>query len=257
MKSMTAYAQVNKNIDGWAIHIVMRSNNFKYLDISVHNLPNEKILLEEKIKSQIQKRVSRGKLEVYVFLKAPSTGGIHVEEKIIEEYLVKLKKVAKKYNLKEDFGLSNILNLPKVIRCEEKNLKEEVILDVLKETLDRFCDFKEKEGRVVQKEMKLNVDKLKQNIKSIKDNKPPVSPEMKDDIDEEISLMSFYANKLEKEIMSKKADRKGKSIDFLLQEILRELNTSASKVNDKLLGALILESKNYLERIREQSYNVE
>ena len=85
---------------------------------------------------------------------------------------------------------------------------------------------------------------------------PAAEENNKEDIDEEISLLTFYAKKLEKEISSKQ-DSKGKAIDFLTQEILRELNAASSKTKKPVLASLIVESKSYLERIREQAQNIE
>jgi len=69
MKSMTAYASVYKRKNSQTVQVTLRSSNFKYLDISIHDLPAQNIILEERIKRDIKKKITRGKIEVYVSVK--------------------------------------------------------------------------------------------------------------------------------------------------------------------------------------------
>ncbi len=115
MKSMTAYASAQKSRGSHTIQIILRSLNFKYLDICIHNLPPEDILLEEKIKREIKKKVCRGKVEVFIFSTKPQTKKIYVDEMVIAKYITRAKALGKKYNLKQDINISDILNLPQAI----------------------------------------------------------------------------------------------------------------------------------------------
>ncbi|UCG34599.1 MAG: DUF1732 domain-containing protein [Candidatus Omnitrophota bacterium] len=261
MKSMTAYASIYKRKDAQAIQLVLRSLNFKYLDISIHNLGAENVLLEEKIKREVKKRIPRGKIEVHVFLKRPAQGQIHIEEKVLDKYVSQLKRLSKKYNLTSQMNLAQVLQLPHVVWGEEeKGGYETIVLAALKDGLNRLEEFKKKEGKVIKNEMLKNLKRLKGNIGQVKKHKPPpqkTENNNKEDIDEEVSLISFYINKLESKISSSKAEPKGKAMDFLTQEILRELNSASSKTKRKIVSSLIVESKTYLERIREQAQNIE
>lgn len=259
MRSMTAYANVYKKANSHSLQLVIRSLNFKYLDINIHYLPPENILLEEKIKKEVRKVINRGKIELYVFLKGHQQRKIHIEERAISDYISQMKKLAKKYNLNPDLNISSFLNLPQVIWWEDSSVGDSLILSSVKEGLDKLMEFKDKEGRVIQKEILKNLKKLQENVKNISENKPGIGQEEnnKEDIDEEISLMGFYLNKLEKKVNADDKETKGKSIDFLTQEILRELNASSSKTRNRIAASLIVESKNYLERIREQAQNIE
>jgi uncharacterized protein (TIGR00255 family) len=260
MNSMTAYANVYKEKKDQTLQIIMRALNFKYLDIVIHNLPQEKLLLEEKIKKEIKKKIYRGKVEVYIFMKRPAERKIHIEEKTVANYVSQIRKLAKKYNLKADLNIGDILNLPQVIFSEDKRQGEDnLILPAVKESVEKLYAFRKKEGRIIKHEMLKNLKKLEANVNEMKKYKPSVSKETngKEDIDEEISLSAFYINKLKNKIKSKSMMPKGKSIDFFTQEILRELNASSSKTKRKNLALLIVEAKNYLERVREQAQNIE
>jgi uncharacterized protein YicC (UPF0701 family) len=257
---MTGYAYVFKKSKDHSAEVIVRSFNFKYLEVSVRNLPQDRILLEERIKKEVKGRISRGKIEIYIFLKGPAEGDIYVNERVLAMYIRQLKNLSKKYNLKTDLQLNKLFTLPHVIGWEEKGSREEnIIVPAVREAVNKLLVFKQKEGAIIKKEMLANLKRLKQNAQNIQKNKPHIlsNDAEKTDIDEEISLMTFYINKLEKEVNAVGSAPQGKSMDFLMQEILRELNTASSKTNNATLGSLIVESKNYLERIREQAQNIE
>ncbi len=260
MKSMTAYARAKKGKGTHSVQVTLRSLNYKYAEVSVYNLPAENILLEEAIKREIKKKVSRGKVEAFIFLSNLQSKKIIIDEKVVSEYIAQIKKVARKNKVKAQIGLSSILSLPQTICCEQKIKGDQsLILPAVKEALAKLVEFRKKEGKVIEKEMLSNLGKIRKNIIKIKKYKPKASKmeNGKEDIDEELSLMSFYISKLEAKIKNNKNEPKGKSIDFLTQEILRELNAASSKTKKKRAALLIVEAKNYLERVREQTQNVE
>ncbi|MBD3264477.1 MAG: DUF1732 domain-containing protein [Candidatus Omnitrophica bacterium] len=156
--------------------------------------------------------------------------------------------------------MSQILALPQVICLEQKtNFEQSLVQSVLKDALDKLVKFKEKEGKVIKKEVVLNLKRLGSNVEKIKKYKPRVSKNEngKEDIDEELSLTSFYVKKLREKINNTREISKGKPVDFLTQEILRELNAASSKTHHKKAALLIVEAKTYLDRIREQAQNIE
>ena len=147
-----------------------------------------------------------------------------------------------------------------MINWEEKDENDNnEILAAVEEGINQLVAFKKKEGKIVKSEMLKNLKNISSNVKIIRQHKPSGTKEsdIKEDIDEELSLMSFYVTKLEKKVSADSSEFKGKEVDFLTQEILRELNASSSKTKDKTSGALIVECKNYLDRIREQAQNIE
>jgi len=260
MRSMTAYASAQRSKGTQTVQVILRSLNFKYLDVCIHNLPVEDILLEEKVKREIKKRIHRGKIEVFIFSAKPQTKKIYFDEGVVSRYIAQVKALGKKHNLKADINISDILSLPQAISWGHRGKSDEgLMLSVMNEALSRFLKFKEKEGRAIKKEIKDNLSKLKSNVEKIKKQKPKASKSEngKEDIDEELSLTLFYISKLESKINSKKLVPQGRPVDFLTQEILRELNAASSKTKKKNLALLIIEGKNYLERIKEQAQNIE
>ncbi|MFH1772572.1 MAG: DUF1732 domain-containing protein [Candidatus Omnitrophota bacterium] len=260
MKSMTAYAYVTKKSNSQLLNLILRSTNFKYLDISIHNLPTEHIFLEEKIKKQIKKLINRGKIEVFIFFRKQNARTVKIDENSLGNYIRQTRKLAKKFNLTYNLDIGQFLSLPNVVQYEEKHTGEtDIILSAVKEGLQSLLRFKKNEGKAIAREMLKNLKSLKKNGEHIMNKSPHAnnSENNKEAIEEETALISFYSIMLEKKIHSNDSEPKGKSIDFLTQELLRELNAASSKTKDKTLATLIVESKNYLERIREQAQNVE
>jgi len=260
MRSMTGYAYVCKRAGAQSVQVMLRSVNYKYLDIAVRNLHRDNIVLEEEIKREIQKKIYRGKIEVHIFLKGPMEGEAYIDEKLLASYASAARRLAKKYQINDNLGLSDLLGLPHVVCWEEKSGADaKVILPAVKEAAARLLEFRKREGKIIRKEILANLSKLKQNAEKICRDKPGAEKDQssREDIDEEASLIAFYVGKLEKTVAVDDEEPKGKSLDFLVQEILRELNAASSKTKRKALGSLIVESKNYLERIREQVQNVE
>jgi len=257
MRAMTAYSTVVKKQGNKIVQVVLRSLNFKYLDIFIHNLPNEDIFVEDKIKKEINKKLSRGRIEVYLFfsqkIKVPE-----INEEIIKQYIQKIKVLSKKYKIKNDLDMSDIINLPGVFSSGTEKADEKMIMAALKEATDKLIVFKENEGKAIAVEIKKNIKEINESVLRIKHVMPKNFPENdKEDIAEEISLLIFYGDKMLKVITDKQETTKGKKIDFLTQEILRELNAASSKTRNSKIAELIVESKSCIERIREQAQNIE
>jgi len=260
MRSMTAYAAARCQKNGQNVQVVVRSLNFKYLDTIIHNLPAEDIPFEEKIKKEVKSFVGRGRVEIFIFLNLNQAPNIQINEQAVKKYIGELKKMGKKYNLKGDIKINEIFNLPQVIFWDKKSKNSWTLIQTaLKKALKNLLDFKAKEGKAIQKEIEYNLGKLKKNAEEIKRLKPQATrgDNGKEDIDEEVSLTVFYLGKMETKVKSSKDKLKGKALDFLTQEISRELNAASSKTKNKKTSFLIVESKNYLERIREQAQNIE
>jgi len=228
--------------------------------VAIHNLPIENILMEEAIKKEIKKRISRGKIEVFVLAAKPRVKKVSIDADVVAGYISQIKSLAGKYNLEPRINLTEVLNLPQAVVWEEKEKTgAPLVMPALKEAIDKLMEFKRKEGEAIRKEIMANLGKLKNNMEEIKRQKPNAAnmENGKEDIDEEISLAMFYIGKMDAAVNSKKGKPIGKTFDFLTQEILRELNAASSKTKKKTPAFLIVEAKNYLERIKEQAQNIE
>jgi len=260
MKGMTSYSQAAKKGAGFNLETTIRANNAKYLEIIIHQLPAEKVFLEEKIKKEIKKKIKRGRIEVYFFLKVQPKQKLVIDDGLINQYHKQVKRISKRLKVGDNVSPDKLLLMPGAIRIDEDaKVDNNAIVSVFVTALNKLILFKKKEGIAISKEMSKNMKLIKSNIVKIRENKKIKNPgdEFNKDIAEEISLILFYTSKLKKIIADKKEEFKGKAIDFLTQEILRELNAAASKTKSKTISWQVLEAKSFLERIREQAQNVE
>ncbi|MCF7873499.1 MAG: DUF1732 domain-containing protein [Candidatus Omnitrophica bacterium] len=260
MRSMTAYSEAQEKTKNTKTKIILRSLNYKYLDISVYNLPQQLLVLEEKIKEQIKRSITRGKVEVYFYQSSKSKERFSINKEKFSNYVKQIKSLAKQFDLEKKLSPLEILNLPGVVSGGKKgNISKTQLSSAVKKSLNKLISFKKEKGKVIEKEIAKNLSLLESNITKIGKTKrrPSKETDGKEDIDEELSLIGFYSQKVKKIIAKKKQIRKGKAIDFLTQEILRELNAASSKTRQKKIATLIVEAKNYLGRIREQAQNIE
>jgi len=132
MRSMTAYANIYKRKKAQTIQVTLRSANFKYLDISIHDFPAQNILLEEQIKEEIKKKITRGKIEVYVYLKGHIESDVFIDEFNLAKYIQEAKKLSKKYKLSGDLNISDFFSLPQVVSWSEKKMEENLIFSATK-----------------------------------------------------------------------------------------------------------------------------
>jgi len=260
MRGMTSYAQAQRKGRGFNLEIVLRSTNSKYLEIFTHQLPLEKIYLEEAIKKEIQKKVHRGRIEIYFFSHGHLPQRVVIDKNVLSQYNRHARQIAKQFNVSKEVLLRNFLMLPGIIRLEEKeNINDEMILSAAREGLKKLTAFREKEGARIKKEIVKNINIIEKSAKKIKSKTVSLEPEQNGfkDIAEETALILFYINKLKKVVFSKTNVPQGKAIDFLAQELLRELNTASSKIKTKIMSGWLLEAKNALGRIKEQAQNIE
>lgn len=260
MRTMTAYAYIRRVKKEHSLEIIVKSFNSKYLDIAIYHLPPEKVILEKKIRELIEKSFSRGRIEVYIFLKSSSILQPVLNQRVLKSYYLQIKEIAHKLGLRHSENISDLLNLPGVVSLERKEKKEDKwVITGVKEAVEKIKLFRQRQGKVVKKEILKCLKKMENIVRKIKKAKIEIKEKeiTKEDIQEEVTLLSFYLKRLRKLLSLKKEAPLGKRIEFITQEILRELNASLSKVKRAKLASFIIEAKNYTERIRQQAQNIE
>jgi len=259
MRTMTAYAYVRKVKKNDRLEIVAKSFNSKYLDIAIYHLPPEKVILERKIRELIEKNFVRGRIEMYVFIKSEGALQPAINEKVLKSYYYQINRVVNQLGLKYSVDIVELLNLPGVVSLKKEVDKDDWIIAGVKEVIKKIKSFRQKQGRAVEKKILRYLKKMENIVERIKKVKIEIKEKeiSKEDIEEEVTLFSFYLKKLKKLLSLKKEVSIGKEVDFIIQEILRELNASLSKVKKKRLVSFIIEAKNYAERIRQQAQNIE
>lgn len=292
MRSMTGYSKLAYQDDKYALNMELKSVNNKNLNLKI-KLPYNLNFLEGAIRTEIASKVSRGSLDLKIeFNDLRDLGKLFDYDKEQSKgYMKVLLEMEQDFNEKFSNKMDILVRNLNVIKKNDFEIDEDeynkFILDKIKELLIPFIKTREEEGERLRNYFFERIEILEANIDEIKKYKDQVvdiyrskllerlekikgNIEFKEedilkeillftdksDISEEISRLDSHMEQLKKELSSKGV-AVGKKIDFILQEIYRELNTTGVKSNLYEISKLIVECKNELEKIREQSMNIE
>ena len=292
IKSMTGFGRGESSDGIHSFTVEIKTLNHRYNDIVI-KMPKHIGYLEERVKKIIKKYIIRGRVEVYINLEYinETNVDINVDIPLAKSYKSALERVAEELNIEEKVTLDNIVSIPEIIKIQRKEEDEEVIWNCLKpaveDAVDYIMNLRIKEGEELKKDVLLKINNFKEIIKSIERKAPFIVNEYKEGLRKRVSellgdefnldeekLMNevvFFADKsnINEEIVRLYShinqfesslelnESVGRKLDFLIQEMNREINTIGSKVNDIEVNSCVVEAKSELEKIREQVQNFE
>lgn len=291
IKSMTGFGRAVAETDGYVITVEIKSVNHRYFEFS-SRIPRQYGFLDDKLKSYINSRVSRGKVECYVSIDALNTEAaqVVVNNTLASAYVSALKELSKNYDLKEDFGASTVARFQDVLVVKKADEDEEKIWSYVKSVtdtaLDKFISMRTVEGAKMKNDISSRADYILSCVEYIEKRSPETVKEYNDKLVErvhdligDVSLdegrviqeVAIYADKvavaeetvrLRSHLDQLKAfinadEPVGRKMDFLVQEINRETNTIGSKANDVDIARKVVDIKAEVEKIREQIQNIE
>ena len=291
IKSMTGFGRYREIENEREIFAEIKSINGRYLDIYV-KIPKIYGFLEDKIRQEAAKFISRGKIEIYVSI--DNIGGenikITLNKTYLENYMDILRRVRDSYNLPDDITTMRVAQNRDIYNIEKLEEDEEALWQSVKSVLMRaFGEFNEMritEGEKLLEDMSARIKKCDEIADEItilseqcKENyydafKKRLSEMTKDIISDEnriITEAAIYADKISvtEELVRLKSHFSqfykisaenapvGRKLDFLIQEINREINTIGSKAGDLPISKMVVELKAELEKVREQVQNIE
>lgn len=291
LKSMTGFGRAQKEIDGYVISVEIKSVNHRYFEFS-SRVPRQYSFLDEKLKSFVNSKVSRGKIECYVSIEAlnTDTADVVVNHTLANAYVNALKEIAVTYNLKDDYGASTISRFPEVLVLRKSEDDEEklwgYVKDVCSEAIDKFIDMRTVEGSKMKDDIYSRGQFILDCVSYIEERSPQTVKEYNDKLVErvhellgDVSLdesrilqeVAIYADKVavaeetvrlrshieQLNTFISSDEPVGRKMDFLVQEINRETNTIGSKANDVNIARKVVDIKAEVEKIREQIQNIE
>ncbi len=290
--SMTGFGRGEYKNDNYHFLVECKTINHKYCDINVR-LPRKISFLEDKIRNYVKNFVKRGRVDLYIKLDLIGSEDVNLkfDDKLACQYVSILNEIKEKFNLQDDISVMSIAKFPDIVRCEEKEEDEDLYWGMLKEALDmaleRLGQMRRAEGEKLAQDTLKRCDilkdllneiekysdtvvneyreKLNVRINEILDN-PSIIDENrlaqevaifadKSSITEEIVRFRSHIEQLKNTVV--KNDSIGRKIDFLIQEMNREVNTTGSKSSNINITNLVVEVKSELEKIREQIQNIE
>jgi len=292
IKSMTGFGR-GENSDGFHNFTVeIKTLNHRYNDIIV-KMPKHISYFEESVKKIIKEKINRGRVEVFISLEYVNQSiiDIKVDMPLAKSYKQAIESIAGGLNINEQVSLDQIVRIPDVIKAEKKEEDEEQIWICLKgaleEAIDKMMVMRSEEGKELAKDITMKSANITEMVKEIEKRAPLVVLEYKEKLkarveellEEEYKIddsklaneVAFFADKsnINEEIVRlyshinqiisslQMEEPVGRKLDFLVQEMNREINTIGSKASDLEITKLVVDVKSEIEKIREQIQNVE
>ena len=290
---MTGYGRGECSQDGFKITVELSSVNRKQSEISV-SLPRELEMLEAQIRDIINRYVSRGRLTVRVSLHAGESklsARMHLNVPLAKAYARELNRLAKQLKFPGPVTLDQLARAPGVFQTDEQIVEEEnfapAVEKALKKALAQMVRTREREGAHLMQDLVRRIVEMRRAAAKIQKQAPTVAKRYRQQLIERIESAGLEAPGAEDDRLLKEvvyfADRSditeeltrlrshfqqfddclksnepvGRMLDFLAQEMNREINTIGSKANDNLISREVVTLKAELERFREQAQNVE
>lgn len=287
MKSMTGYGEAAAQGKRAKIAVQLRTLNHRNLDIQLR-VPREFLPIEEEIRKTIRQRISRGRVDLFI-TRSPLKGQgrkLELDEALLRQYLSSLRRAKKKFGLKGEMDISLCSNLPELFQLREEEVQKEdersLVLRTLDSALRSLERSREREGRRLKSDVQSQIRHLRKVSEGLAREGEKISSRLRDslssreggnaldgqrepsevaglnfkgDIHEEVVRLKSHVEELARLIDER--GPLGKKVDFLLQEIQRELNTISSKAPQLSVVHLVLSGKEKVEKVREQSQNLE
>ena len=289
--SMTGFGRAVLNDIGSKVTVEIKSVNSRYLEI-VSKMPRQLNYFEDSIKAIVNSKVSRGRLDIYIQVDNNSIlDNYSIDEKKIHDYKVIFEKIQRELDIENDMKISSYLNLPEVMtkNSEPNKELENMVKNAVSLAMDNLCVMRNAEGQKIIKDLQKRVELLKVLIDKLELYTQDMLQSVFEKLQKRISELlakngveaddarilqesAIYADKLNvtEEIvrfnthisqllsfLGEKEKEIGKKIDFLLQEMNREINTIGSKSQKTEIISLVVDIKSELEKIREQIQNIE
>jgi uncharacterized protein (TIGR00255 family) len=287
MKSMTGYGEASSQVRGTKVSVQVRSLNHRHLDLQLRT-PREYLAFEEEIRKVIRQKISRGRLDVFIS-RSPTKGQdrrLELDEDLLAQYLAAVNQAKSKYELSGDFSVSLLSSIPELFQVRDVEVnaatERQKVFKTLDAALTKLERTRQREGRQLKADMQSQIRHLericsvlelraseigtrlqkaaigaRERDGSRNDKETPDTANwvLKGDINEEVVRLKSHVGALSRVIGEK--EPVGKKVDFMLQEMQRELNTISSKVPQLNVVQLVLEGKERVEKIREQTQNIE
>ncbi len=291
IKSMTGYGRAQHQMDGRDITVEMKSVNHRFFEFSAR-VPRMYGYLEEKLKSFMQGQLSRGKIEVIVTIQSFDAGNVNVaiNRELAGAYVEALRELGHEYHLQDDITLSSISRFSDIFTISKEPEDEEAIWlavkTVAEEALTKFVSMRTVEGERLKDDLLNRLSTIESKVAIVSEQSPRTVAayrerltakiaEVLDDrqIEESrvITEAAIFADKIAvdeetvrlnshvaqfREILTYN-EPVGRKLDFLVQEMNREVNTIGSKAQDVSIAQIVVDIKSEIEKIREQIQNIE
>ncbi len=289
--SMTGYGRSEKESELQKVLIEMKAVNHRYCDV-VLKIPKKMAMFEDRMKKMVKAKINRGRVEIYMNFEEQRGEDFVVSPNyaVLDQYKAALEDIKGKYNISREFDLNLLTRFQDVFSIEYKEIDEEAIWTLVEsavnEALNSLVEMRLIEGNKLLEDINGRILTIKSIIKKLEERSPEIvvlhKAKMKERISELLEDIELDESKLAQEVayfadktsiteelvrLDSHLDQLGnifneeksigRKLDFLLQEINREINTIGSKSPDVDISNYVIELKSEFEKIREQIQNIE
>ena len=291
VRSMTGFGRGEVSRDGKEFTVEIKTVNHRYLDIFI-KMPRQISFLEDRVRELVSKAISRGKIDVYITYAnyGDDSRQVTIDEQLAKAYISALEELRDRFSLADDISVSLLSKCPEVLKVEQVEEDGEQLWEILKTALDdavaSLIRMREIEGEAMKKALLERADAIEVVIGKIEARAPEVPRDYKTKLAERISDLleqqvadesriamevALFADRcsIDEELVRLKShfgqmrqildmdQPVGRKLDFLVQEMNREINTIGSKANDLEITRYVVDVKSEIEKIREQVQNIE
>ncbi len=291
VRSMTGFGRYTEVVDGRNIIVEIKSVNHRYFEFS-SRVSRGYGFLDEKLKSYLQTKIARGKVDVYVSVETLDDGEVQVliNHDLADAYVKALKELAARYDIQDDISVSTLSRYSDVFSVHKAPEDEEKVWNAVKVVLDQayasFMTMRETEGKKLEEDILSRAKSILAIVEKIEERSPQTLKEYRErllarlqemlgdvKIDEQrvLTEAAIFADKIaiaeetvrlrshfdQMKAMVSSGEAVGRKLDFLVQEMNREANTIGSKATDSQIAHMVVDIKAEIEKIREQIQNIE
>lgn len=291
LKSMTGYGRREAVTDGKKILVEIKSVNHRYSDYNI-KVQRHLGFLEDRIRKYVSDSITRGKVDIYLNIESFETSDkeITLNKTLAKNYIEVLYQLRDEFGLKDDITVSNVARNPEIFQTERLEEDEEQLWNTVQTVLDGslgdFVAMREREGERIQKDLCERIEYMRTLVKKIDERSPQTVQEYSGRLYEKIkevldgreidearilTEVAIYADKVavneetvrlashfaEFDSIINSGEPAGRKLDFLIQEINREVNTIGSKASDIEIAKTVVTLKGEIEKLREQIQNIE
>ena len=291
IKSMTGYGSGKAQVGNKTFTVEIKSVNSRYSDFSI-KMPRVYTFLEDPIRKAAQEKINRGKVDIYVNVESSGEDDsvVKVNTALAKEYLQGLRALSSELQITSNATAETFLRIPDIFALdkapEDENLIKETVLKALSEALCGFDAMRIAEGEKLESDLKEHLAFIIDATAKVEERSPEIVSEYRQRIEErmkdilagasydetrlltEVAIFADKVNVNEETVrLRSHVDQftqmlggggcVGRKIDFLIQEMNREINTIGSKSNDLDVARIVIDVKAEIEKLREQIQNVE
>ena len=288
---MTGYGRAVETVNGREFTVELRSVNNRYLDCNV-KMPRVLSFAEEAVKQAVKASVSRGKVDVFITLKSENADDtkISLNAAVVEGYLAAMRQMVETYGVKDDISVSTLSRMNDVFTVEKPEVDEEQLkadlMSVLDQALAGYDAMRCTEGAALDKDLRSRGETILELVSKVEAGNGQTVIDYRTRLENKLKEVLSNTNLAEGRLLTEAAifadkvavDEEtvrlrshlqqmntmlsgggavGSKLDFLLQEMNREANTIGSKCTDVKLARIVVDIKAELEKIREQTQNIE